>query len=141
MTTELPDECDFCERALDEDEDLVPVFVGTPEQPKSFAATGTAEKLPDVVAYRSNNMDDVQVLGHSVDELSALLSAIQNDDRFEIDVCQSVDMAGVVGGDPVMMEVPVSDKVGVRLKACPREIHHVPDMELCSFCAESFSRD
>lgn len=135
-TTTLPDECDYCDQTLDEDEQLHPVYVGERPDPKPIEARATTAKRRDVVGYRKSAVDDVQVLGRPVDELTALIKALEGARGFEIEAKPSVMEVHEFGDlQPQMVDAPANDsKVGVKVTATPDPPSDTPDMMVCDYC-------
>lgn len=142
--TELPDECDFCDQVLDDDEDLVPVWVGEPSEPK----TECVQKVQKKPSRRVGG-DERFIFNKPASEWIALWRALQE--------CESVDVHTadrVLEPDPVWARVderPMiqtdgggfdddvnDDKAGATVTVKPPSGHDDPDMELCEYCAESF---
>lgn len=141
VEAELPQECDFCDRALDEDEELTPIYVGSPPGPRPAEARATAEKQRKVVGRRADPDSDLEVLDRPLDEIVALLKAIDTSDRFTLEAKQAVAEVYATGEEqPVQFDTDVNyDKVGVTLRAEPKPSNQVPDMMVCEFCAEGLS--
>ena len=142
-------ECQFCGRILDADESLLPVYIGERPDPLPVKARATADKQRKVVGRRANADADIEVLGRPVDEISALLTALEASDHFSIDAKQSVAELRMVGETEVSGFVEHStssvqsdidtSKVGVTVRADPPSRTETPDLSVCEHCAESLS--
>lgn len=147
---ELPDECEFCDRVLDENEGLTPVFIGGRTKPKPVIARATAEKQREVIGCRTGSgLDGVETLNRPVDELSAIIQALEGCNAIDIDAKGAVKEVYTIGEREPRKFVSESakgvdfdhdvdrSKVGVTITTQPRERCETPDLEVCEFCAES----
>jgi hypothetical protein len=155
--SELPPKCDFCDRNLDEDEELKSVFIGEPPEPETVGAYATAKKQRKVIGRQTENSQlggssTVQVLGRPVGEIEALLKALDGSDVFTVNASQSVvevnhneeelrKMKTNPNHIPSFEETENTDKVAVEIEAKPEPCKRSPDLEVCEFCVESFRQE
>lgn len=150
---ELPDECDFCDQPLDEDEELVPVYVGEPPTPKPRRLQGFAKhhRATRTSGYMSRqDLRDVRIYGHTVGEFAALLNALQSADGVDITMSPEVREVRSIGGErhmvssspdtPSRVETDLNrEKAGARINIDAEHEPAEPDLMLCEYCAESFT--
>lgn len=137
--TELPDECDFCDRWLEEDEDLVPIFIGGPPEPKPWYVKEVVDK-PNT---------DVFVLGKTAGEWKALLKGLESQSGISVSTSEFVDEVTpenvrVSGQTEHFDTPPVSrrdDKAGATVKIEANTSEPKPDLQVCEFCAKSIKNE
>jgi hypothetical protein len=153
---ELPDECDFCNRVLDEDEELTPIWIGDSTEPQREVVRKTAGKVAQKVGAQARNGSRV-VLNRDIGQVKALLDAVQSADMLTVSYKQSVmeEVRGVGSEDPQALvdggsltdDPPTYDevfnenydKVGVELSIESEPQEKDPDLEVCEHCEDSLS--
>lgn len=147
-------ECDFCERWLDDEEDLHPIYVGEQPTPEPVRASAQKPEMGEMqtVGYGPEN-GNIQVLGRSVDEIAAILDAVEGSNEMQLNVYRSVfeqqrfdgklgfekgEVGNRVKGDIEFEENKslISAEVVVRPEGADREA----DMEVCGYCKEEFKK-
>jgi len=143
--SELPPECDFCGQWLDEDEELHPIFVGEPPEPKAVTARATAEADQRVMGRQVDNSglprDDIQVLGRPMGQVKALMEALETHSNIEVayqEAVQEVHSVGLSEQPEAIVADYDSDRVGVHVHVEPRSHNPEPDMMVCDFCKDEF---
>jgi hypothetical protein len=153
--TELPDECDFCDRVLEEDEELSPVWIGSMPDPHTEVARETAEKVNKRVGANSVQGNPL-VLGRPIGQIKALLQALDSlesvnveykdrvmDSVYSIADTQPQAMISMEEEDtatiPSLDKEVNADKVGVSVTISPESHTPQPDLEVCEFCEESLN--
>lgn len=141
--TELPDECGFCRRILEEDEELTPVFLGEPADPEAIRLEDTAE--------RSNSF----ILGKPAACYAALVNALESSDRVDLTLsekvreiyavgeAEAVTFASEAGPDgPARFDSRIDGQTaGARLTIRPERDNPEPDLEVCEHCERSIGGD
>lgn len=165
MTRTLSErECDFCKQLIEEDEELVGIFVGEESGNRRVEIQDVAPKKDKPIgAYEKRdwdrrphlNTDEFQVLGHPIDELQALLSAITNDDRFTLQTQRRVRKMEPVE-DATLLQSTGSrskqsittrsyseeirdDLVSATLTVQPQQTRRDPTIEVCDNCVDAFT--
>lgn len=148
--------CGFCERMLEEDEELVPVYIGDPPEPRPVRTKATAPKQRERVGYKKTVgnalsqsdplASDVEVLGLPADELAALIQALKETEEFQFETSPSVHEPVPISEDPTDLPMDPDhgrndDKVGAEITAKPRPTGQNPDFLVCEFCEESLSKE
>lgn len=136
----LPDECDFCGQALEEDESLVPVWTGEPPEPRPESVQRVVDK-----GDRSGASPGAPiVLGKGAAEWSALFGALEAHPWVEAStapVVAEVEAAFAAPGEPA--EPPSverrRDKAGATVRVRPEYAHREPDLLVCEHCRGAFS--
>lgn len=129
--------CDFCDLAVEEDEELVPMYIGTQPTPRKRILSETRKKKSRYL------------LGKSSASYIALYEALQNcpDIRVKLSeaVCEPSSMktweeinSQPVTGDMSSDHTVNHDKCGARVIIEPRSVNSRPDAEFCDTCAERF---
>lgn len=154
--SELPDECDFCDRVLEEDEELTPIWIGGSPEPQGEVVRKTADKVAQKVGAQARNGNTV-VLNRDIGQFKALLDAVQSADMLTVSYKQAVmeEVRGVGSEDPQALveggsltDEPPSydeafnenhDKVGVELSIEPELEEKEPDLEVCEHCENSLN--
>lgn len=139
--TTLPPECDFCGQALDDGEELTPVFVGEPPEPKPQRIRAESEKTGGRMG------------GHSLGAYAALRTALSDESNIGVKLYDAVarledtEPAGVV-----VSEEPNPPDPSVELETdhtvASADVHISPDfdtpdpdMRVCPYCTDSFTTD
>lgn len=134
-------ECGFCGQFLDNEEELIPIYAGDPPKPQPQTARGFVEADRQVIGRRGE-MGEVQVLGYEVDEIAAILDALERSDMIEFETKRAVEEVRAVGGEvKALAEATVdSSKVGAAVTVdAPQLSDPEPDLEVCRYCFESFA--
>lgn len=135
----LPPECDYCDQALWDDEELTPIYVGPPGE-TSFR--GVARRDPKAPISRH--------YGRKTETMAAVLNALDGSDNVEIDHGMKIAVVGesrpryaydrmeteydTEYGD---VRIRDTDEVGVRVRITPERGE--PDMQVCKHCAGEFT--
>jgi len=141
QTADLPDQCDFCTRVLDDDENLEPIYIG-----------GLPEPQPQHLEKIDRKTVDYVIRGKSVDTYVALEELLRETDNidFTLNDCVIEDTGPVefVEGDatpPIPSDSPYErnyDKVGATLTIRPHfEDEPEPDLEVCEMGASSLKNE
>lgn len=157
----LPDECDFCGAAVGEHdaidaelgretepEELVPVWVGEPPEPRPESVQRVVDKGgPPRVSPGGGPITagaEPFVLGKEASEWSALFGALEAHPWVEAStapVVAEVEAAFAAPGEPA--EPPSverrRDKAGATVRVRPEYAHREPDLLVCEHCREAFS--
>lgn len=148
--------CGFCERLLEDDEELAPVYIGEPPEPRPVRAAATVPKQRESIGYKQTVGDnlsggplanDIQVLDLPADELAAMIQALENSDQFQFETSSSVhEPEPIMANDLPAAELEPDrgrndDKVGAEITAKPRPTSQNPDFLVCEFCEESLSKE
>lgn len=147
MSDELPfRECDLCGQVLDEDEELEPVFVGSPPEQKSRRNSETVKECDKRVGnsdYRGRRFDYYVGLDKVVENMDGVQA------RFIPQVMetdfQRMEDVGNLKRDPkatVTFDQNVrEDLVAVELVVEPDLREPEPDLRVCEFCRESLQEE
>lgn len=134
-------QCDFCNMWLDDDEELYPVYIGKGSIQKEFSA-GVSDADSEVVGYRHDSgLSGVQILGRPVDEIEAILNALDNSSKIQLDTSRSVMPIHSVGEyNTDFTYDPDSTKTGAKIVIQHKD-EREPDMMICSFCKREFQNE
>jgi len=138
----LPDECGFCERVLDDGEELTPIYVGDPPESQPQTSRGLAEIDRRVNGVNDAGFDQIEVFGYPIDEIMAILDAVERSDVIDIETKRAVEKVQSVSGQvKALVETTVdSSNVGAAVTVSPLpKSDPEPDIEVCRFCRESFT--
>lgn len=143
------DDCDFCGRLLEEDEETVPLYLGEIPDPKPVVESKTVDKIPrkKMAVPHHSNVD--RLMGRRVDQILALILAVEGSESIDCDYGESVyepdPSFGKIGGEGETTLPPEDfddginhDKVGVTIRIEPRRENIQPTMEVCEYCEKSF---
>lgn len=142
--------CDFCELMIEEDEELEPVFVGTPPKPTPHTLREVADRDGRHTTRVGGN--ELRMLGRPIGYYQALYSALQSSDDIQIKESMNVEEVRSVGGDthyadlehgsvPDMTQFETrtrEKKVGVSIRIAPKEVKQDEDAMVCPNCAAMF---
>lgn len=146
--------CDHCGQMLEEDDELVPVWLGHLPKPDGERVKSVAEKRPKTIGYDTGEvgLDTVEVMNRPLDELELMLSLIEKSDMVDLNIKRSVYEHRAVGGETHFAEVNLDDagmtrfesrrddmKVGGKLTVQPQRDEPDPDLMVCEYCEESIS--
>jgi hypothetical protein len=144
------EECQWCEQVLDDGEKLYPVWIGSPPQPEVTRAKGFVPKSvkSETVAFGSED-GGVQVLGKPIDEIHAIINAIESCDEMELKTYRRVEEA--FGVDRVTQNpkteiesrtnTRVAQEVSARIVVKPTVKDKSPDIKVCKYCKEMLQND
>lgn len=135
-------QCDFCNMWLDdEDEELYPIYVGKSNTQKIYS-TGISNADSNVIGYRKHDgLNGVQVLGYPVNEIEAILDALDNCPNIELDTDRNVTPVHSIGEfNTDFTHDPDSTKTGAKIFVEFKD-EREPDMMVCSFCKEKFQNE
>lgn len=136
----LGERCGFCERLLDDGEETHPLYVGEPPKPKPRTARGFAKTDRQVIG---REFEDIQILDYAVDEIAAILDALERSRELDVDVKRAVEEVRAAGTGEVMAlaEATIDNsKVGASIAISePRMTDPDPDLEVCRFCLEGMT--
>lgn len=143
----LPDECDFCMQEVDEDEELVPVFVGGPPRPEARRATATAEKAGPPRVRGDGPITagpEPVVLGRTASEWKALSRALEDAGvDFETQgTVVAVEPDAVLATEARPMRAARTtwtNQSGASVTVEPGFEEPEPDMMVCELCVEAFA--
>lgn len=130
-------ECDFCGFELDDDEDLVPMYLGEPTPPEPVTLLGRHRK------FGPGQIEEQAAM------FQALHQEVQESPDFNIEVHNRVhEVTGEAlfeagSGEPTYNPVDHTvrtDKVSVKLVARPNMPTYEPDSMVCPNCAEMFKQ-
>lgn len=140
--TELPDQCDFCDQELEEDEELEPIYIGSPPQPKPQRLKSFKDK---------SDRFEYQIQGRSISAHAALYEMLDSEDNIDLKLSDEVmecDPNEFVGklDTPSNREAFDSninrDKAAARLTIYPDfGDSRLPDMEVCPLCADNLKEE
>jgi len=135
-------QCDFCNMWLDDEgEELHPVYIGKGSIQKEFS-TGISDADSKVAGYRHDSgLSGVQILERPVDEIEAILNALDNSSKIQLDTARSVmpiHSAGEYNKD-FTYDLD-STKTGAKIVVEHKD-EREPDMMICSFCMEEFKNE
>lgn len=145
---ELDFQCDLCEQHYYESDDVdsEPVFFGEAPEPRTVRAEAFEPKHDRTKGF--NRTGQMQVLGKPADEIVALLSALNQSDRFELSTARRVyQPEPEFVEDPSELTVPDYDEnvndgmVGATVVAEPRPSRAQPAAEICEYCVETIKHD
>lgn len=147
---ELSFTCDQCEQMYYEDEDVEKkeVYFGAPPSPRPVIAEETApKKEKNRLGYQrdgGSRPQDMVILGRPADEATAILRAIEAHSRFTLRTGRSVYQPQMDMKEPTLDEGHFDDqvdsnRVGITLKAEPRQSKSSPDAIICEYCKEGMS--
>lgn len=149
--------CDFCDRKLDEDEELTPVFFGEPPK-RSATVRGESPSVQDHEMNRysgpespDRTMMNHVLCGYRVVHIIALLSAISNTDKMQLHTYDyEMDVSHV---DPTMDKPELSpdggidhgfetnEKPSIRLDVESGSVDREPALEVCENCHKGISEE
>lgn len=149
--------CDFCDQAIDDgtdtdtDDELHPVFVGSPPEPGRVTEWETAASDGRILSRKINTDEpewgrDTQVLKYSFGHLKALIEALHSHDNIEVNHKEAVlepdeEMMSSLGNEHdssfSVSNMDVNrDKVGVRVDVKPENPNLDPDLSVCDICKD-----
>lgn len=148
----LPDECDFCGQVLDEDEELIPVFVGSPPTPKPIHLQGFSEHPHSRYSQHGGDLSDVRLRGNTLGEYLALVDALESSDFVEFKMSAMVREVRAVGGAshsleieadaPTRLDTRLDDKkAGASVRVEAKFDEPEPDLRVCEFCEGNFKNE
>jgi hypothetical protein len=125
----------------DEEEELHPVYIGKGSIQKEFS-TGISDADSKVVGYRhGSGLSGVQILERPVDEIEAILNALDNSSKIQLDTSRSIMPIHSVGEyNKDFTYDPDSTKTGAKIVVEHKD-EREPDMMICSFCMEEFKNE
>lgn len=153
----LGEQCGFCERYIDDEEELVPIYVGEPDVDHSAPTGATVEWSDKSVVDADGRFDTAQEVARAVAQAETFGYDVHN----VYDVVREVGTGEVHGmADPTERSVRVMgeevdsphDKVLVELTA-QVPVRRIldwtdvevgmpePDLMVCRFCREAFGGD
>lgn len=153
---DLPDECDFCNRLLEEDEELTPIWIGDSPEPQREVVRKTAEKTNQQFGAETVNGNHV-LIHRDVGKVKSLLNAVHESNTLKVSYKEAVieEVRGLGDEDPQALiedkslteEPPTYDevfndnhnKVGVKLSIEPELQEQEPDLEVCEHCEDSLN--
>jgi len=153
----LPDECDFCKRVLEKEEELYPVWIGEMPEPKTHCTKATAEKSEKIMGYRTSNQSEVRkrpdtrILGRPIGDVVALMRALNYSNKISVEYRDVIEEFHSVGNKAPQAFAEVSKskktnhltnsceerKTGAEVRVEPEFERPDPDLEVCEFCKES----
>jgi len=149
--------CDFCDQVIDDgtdtdaDDELHPVFVGSPPDPGRVTEWETAASDRRILSRQINTdkpdwRHDTQVLKYSFGHLKALIEALHSHDNIEINHKEAVlepdeTMMSSLGNEHdssfSVSSMDVNrDKVAVRVDVRPGNPDLDPDLFVCDICKD-----
>lgn len=146
--------CDHCGQMLEEDDELVPVWLGHLPKPSGERVKSVADKNAKTIGYEKGGVgvSTVEVLDKTVDELELMMDLIEKSDMVEMNIKRSVYEHRAVGGETHFTEVNLDEtgmtrfeshrddmKVGGKLTVQPQRDEPDPDLMVCEYCEESIS--
>lgn len=140
----LPDQCDFCNQFLDEDEELIPVYFGSPPTPQPIHLKGYHDKGPSRPG--STRRREAVLRGKEIGEYFALIDALRSSDLVEFDTYRSVEEvkpSGEVSIEPNALQ-KLDSVINEQKAAAEVRIHAdfdepEPDMMVCEHCEEAIN--
>jgi hypothetical protein len=129
--------CDFCNLSTEEDEELEPIYVGSPPEPKPVHLSATASKP----------RNDYHLLEKSVAVYEAMEKALRNSDHVALSTAEHTleprathekPFEQGIKGDVSFDDTVNYDEAGVKMALKPRRTEPKPDARVCRDCAEMF---
>ena len=139
--------CDFCDEPLEEDEELHPIYVGEIPSPKPIIAKAEKEKIKkNIAGYKLDEYGETKVLSKPIDEIDAIMEAIEGCKEIEIKTARRVMEPVPLEQEPDLKTTrdfgssTNDSKVGATVTVRPEPPRVTPDMEVCKICKEEFER-
>lgn len=134
--------CDFCEIAIEEDEDeLVELHVGGDSQPTTITLREVLDNPNGKMRtkFPGTSPGGVQVLGYSEGSIISLIRFMEKRDEISLEIHEGVNELQRTGGGFGDYEtVHNTDKTVVDLSIMDAKDEDPPDAEVCTDCAEMF---
>jgi hypothetical protein len=139
-------QCEFCDRWLDESEELTPVWIGEQPEPKPITTRTVEEKDRRLIGKsKASPRDGTMVLGRPIDEVKCLMAAVEQSPVIDARYKQAVHTVQAVGektsqqiaGANEFDSYLDTEKVGVSLRVQPENDVPSPDLRVCEYCERS----
>jgi len=143
MTLELVEQvydgpvCDFCNLPTEEDEELEPIYVGPPPEPKPVHLSATASKT----------RDEYHLLGKPVAVYQAMEKALRDSDHVALSMSERTlepramheeSFEQGISGNVSLRDNVNNDEAGVKMALKPKRVEPSVDARVCRNCAEMF---
>lgn len=132
--------CSYCETAMEADEELYPIYIGSLPQAKSITLSENVPKSTtgETVAYK-NEVNDIQVLGYELGQLTAIINLLEGSEEIDF---QTYEKVMEQQGFPEMSDGSIQrvkfesnkNKVAASIKIEPEMEEQEPDMMVCEAC-------
>jgi hypothetical protein len=139
-------ECDFCNQILDDDDELVPIFIGEPPEPESQRVTAQEKRKsggPMIFGKRTSQWVALYNALHSAPNISVEMNDhVLRADAPDLPVmCLDPENAQTAFDDPDVAVTKDRDTSQAIIEIEPNTEQPDPDLEVCQYCIKHFDEE